>query len=176
MIYHINPLSSFPLFPPLFNTGAELVSKPTDSHLLAQCLHAGGLPERDGPAAHRQISPGYLHTDCRGKVCVRACVYLIPAYLINYSRRALVTQINEENIGHQLIEMNYIELLASDYVGYRDVFCTYIKRLVSDLYVPPKRGATFPILSATILDNKDFSAVIFDRFAKDCFSATVGVI
>lgn len=84
MIYHINPLSSFPLSPPLFNTGAELVSKPTDSHLLAQCLHAGGLPERDGPAAHCQISPGYLHTDCRGKcVCACARVSLIPAYLIN---------------------------------------------------------------------------------------------
>lgn len=36
-------------------------------------------------------------------------------------------QINEENIGLQLIEMNYVELLASDYVCYRDVFCTYIK-------------------------------------------------
>lgn len=36
-------------------------------------------------------------------------------------------QINEENIGLQLIEMNYIELLASDSVCYIDVFCTYIK-------------------------------------------------
>lgn len=51
------------------NTGAEMESQPTNSHLLAQCLHAGGLPERDGRAAHPQISPGYLHTDCRG-VCV----------------------------------------------------------------------------------------------------------
>lgn len=48
------------------NAGAEVESQPTDSHLLAQCLHAGGLPERHGRAAHPQIPTGYFHTDRRG--------------------------------------------------------------------------------------------------------------
>lgn len=52
------------------NTGAELESQPTDSHILAQCLHAGGLPEGDRRAAHPQIPTGYLHTDRRGSACV----------------------------------------------------------------------------------------------------------
>ena len=53
-------------FPLCSNTGAEVESEPTDTHLLAQCLHAGGLPERDRRAAHPQISTSYLHTDRRG--------------------------------------------------------------------------------------------------------------
>lgn len=40
--------------------------QPADSYFLAQCLHAGGLPERNGRAAPPQISPGYVYTDCRG--------------------------------------------------------------------------------------------------------------
>lgn len=58
---------SFHLFS---NTGAELESEPTDSHLLAQCLHAGGLPERDRRVAPPQIPSDYLHTDRRGMLCV----------------------------------------------------------------------------------------------------------
>lgn len=46
-------------------------SQPTDSYLVAQRLHAGGLPERHRRAAYSQIPPGDLHTDCRG-----AFVYL----------------------------------------------------------------------------------------------------
>lgn len=52
-------------------------SQPTDPHLLAQRLHAGGLPERDRRAAPPQIPPGYLHTDRRGIFCVRVVFFLL---------------------------------------------------------------------------------------------------
>lgn len=45
------------------NAGAEVEPQPADAHLLAQCLHAGGLPEGDGGAAHSQIPSGYLYAD-----------------------------------------------------------------------------------------------------------------
>lgn len=51
---------------PLSAAGAEVELESSDSHLLAQCLHAGGLSEGDGGAASAQIPPGNLHTDCRG--------------------------------------------------------------------------------------------------------------
>lgn len=58
-------------------TEAGLVSDSADAHLLAQCLHAGGLPERDWPAAHPQVPPGHLHSDCWGTVCVLFDVLLL---------------------------------------------------------------------------------------------------
>lgn len=38
----------------------------SDPRLLAQRLHAGGVPEGDGRAAAVQIPPGYLYADRTG--------------------------------------------------------------------------------------------------------------
>lgn len=40
--------------------------EPTDSRVLAQCLHAGGLPEGLGRAPPPQIPAGHLHAHRRG--------------------------------------------------------------------------------------------------------------
>ena len=50
--------------------GAELEPQPPDSHLLAQCVHAGGLPEGLRRAAHPQIPPENLHTNRTGMLFV----------------------------------------------------------------------------------------------------------
>ena len=47
-------------------SGAELEPESTDAHLLAQRLHAGGLPEGHRGAAHPQIPPSHIHTDREG--------------------------------------------------------------------------------------------------------------
>lgn len=71
----------------LFDTGAELESQSTDSHLLAECLHAGCLPERDGGPAHPQIPPDYLLTDSRG-VCV--CVVVVSRIFLLSSHQGFI--------------------------------------------------------------------------------------
>ena len=58
-------LSSFSQRLPLCS-GAELEPESTDAHLLAQRVHAGGLPEGDRGAAHPQIPSGDIHTDRKG--------------------------------------------------------------------------------------------------------------
>lgn len=49
-----------------FHSGAEMEPESTDFHRLAQCLHAGGLPEGHGRAAPAQIPPGDFHADRTG--------------------------------------------------------------------------------------------------------------
>lgn len=67
------PEATHTLMIPSAVAGAEMEPESSDSRLLAQRLHAGGLSEGDGRAASAQIPPGHLHADCTGAHCLANC-------------------------------------------------------------------------------------------------------